>query len=48
MTHTSRDRRKAWIALDQGLEAQAVVAFDQAAQGRPSASILYRLGRPSW
>jgi len=30
--------------LDQGLEAQAVVAFEQAAQGKPSASILYRLG----
>jgi tetratricopeptide (TPR) repeat protein len=30
--------------LDQGLEAQAVVAFEQAAQGRPSASTLYRLG----
>ena len=30
--------------LDQGLEAQAVVAFEQAAQGSPSASILYRLG----
>jgi Tfp pilus assembly protein PilF/peroxiredoxin len=29
--------------LDQGLEAQAVVAFEQAAQGKPSASILYRL-----
>ena len=32
--------------LDQGLEAQAVVAFEQAAQGSPSASILYRLGEP--
>ena len=30
--------------LDQGLEAQAVVAFEQAAQGSPSASTLYRLG----
>jgi tetratricopeptide (TPR) repeat protein len=30
--------------LDQGLEAQAVVAFEQAAQGNPSASVLYRLG----
>ena len=30
--------------LDQGLEAQAVVAFEYAAQGKPSASILYRLG----
>jgi Tfp pilus assembly protein PilF/peroxiredoxin len=30
--------------LDQGLEAQAVVAFEQAAQGKPNASILYRLG----
>jgi Tfp pilus assembly protein PilF/peroxiredoxin len=30
--------------LDQGLEAQAVVAFEQAAQGKPSASTLYRLG----
>jgi tetratricopeptide (TPR) repeat protein len=30
--------------LDQGLEAQAVVAFEQAAQGNPSASILFRLG----
>jgi len=30
--------------LDQGLEDQAVVAFEQAAQGSPSASILYRLG----
>jgi Flp pilus assembly protein TadD/peroxiredoxin len=30
--------------LDQGLEAQAVVAFQYAAQGKPSASILYRLG----
>ena len=30
--------------LDQGLEAQAVVAFEQAAQGTPSASTLYRLG----
>jgi Tfp pilus assembly protein PilF/peroxiredoxin len=30
--------------LDQGLEAQAVVAFEQAVQGKPSASMLYRLG----
>jgi tetratricopeptide (TPR) repeat protein len=30
--------------LDQGLEAQAVVAFELAAQGKPSASMLYRLG----
>ena len=30
--------------LDQSLEAQAVVAFEYAAQGKPSASILYRLG----
>ena len=30
--------------LDQGLEAQAVVAFELAAQGSPSASTLYRLG----
>jgi Tfp pilus assembly protein PilF len=30
--------------LDQGLEAQAVVAFEQAAQGSPTASVLYRLG----
>ncbi len=30
--------------LDQGLQAQAVVAFEQAAQGSPSASVLYRLG----
>jgi Tfp pilus assembly protein PilF/peroxiredoxin len=30
--------------LDQGLEAPAVVAFERAAQGNPSASTLYRLG----
>jgi Tfp pilus assembly protein PilF/peroxiredoxin len=30
--------------LDQGLEAQAVVAFEQAARASPSASSLYRLG----
>jgi tetratricopeptide (TPR) repeat protein len=30
--------------LDQGLEAQAVVAFEQAAQGNPTASVLFRLG----
>jgi len=30
--------------LDQGLEAPAVVAFERAAQGSPSASTLYRLG----
>jgi Flp pilus assembly protein TadD/peroxiredoxin len=30
--------------LDQGLESQAVVAFERAAQGNPSASTLYRLG----
>jgi tetratricopeptide (TPR) repeat protein len=30
--------------LDQGLEAHAAVAFEEAARGRPSASILYRLG----
>jgi Tfp pilus assembly protein PilF/peroxiredoxin len=30
--------------LDQGLEAQAIVAFEQAARGSPNASILYRLG----
>ena len=30
--------------LDQGLESQAVVAFELAAQGIPSASVLYRLG----
>jgi Flp pilus assembly protein TadD/peroxiredoxin len=30
--------------LDQGLEAQAVLAFQYAARGKPSASILYRLG----
>ena len=30
--------------LDQGLEAAAVVAFERAAQGSPSASTLYRLG----
>jgi Flp pilus assembly protein TadD/peroxiredoxin len=30
--------------LDQGLEAQAIVAFEQAARGNPNASILYRLG----
>src|SRR5262249_12353340 len=30
--------------LDQGLEAQAVVAFRRAAQGNPTASTLYRLG----
>jgi tetratricopeptide (TPR) repeat protein/peroxiredoxin len=30
--------------LDQGLEAQAAFAFEQAAKGRPSASVLYRLG----
>jgi len=30
--------------LDQGLEAAAVVAFERAAQGSPSAATLYRLG----
>ena len=30
--------------LDQGLEKQAAFAFEQAAQGSPNASILYRLG----
>jgi len=30
--------------LDEGLEAQAVVAFEQVAEGKPSSSILYRLG----
>jgi peroxiredoxin len=30
--------------LDQGLEAQAVVAFEQAARGSPSAAILFQLG----
>src|SRR6185295_8317285 len=30
--------------LDQGLEAPALVAFERAAQGSPSASTLYRLG----
>jgi Flp pilus assembly protein TadD/peroxiredoxin len=30
--------------LDQGLEAQAIVAFERAAQGNPTASTLYRLG----
>jgi Flp pilus assembly protein TadD len=30
--------------LDEGLEAQAVVAFEQVAKGKPSSSILYRLG----
>ena len=30
--------------LDQGLEAQAIVAFERAALGNPSASTLYRLG----
>ncbi len=30
--------------LDQGLEAQAVVAFEEAARGNASASVLYRLG----
>ncbi|HEU0108609.1 MAG TPA: FG-GAP-like repeat-containing protein, partial [Vicinamibacteria bacterium] len=30
--------------LDQGLDAAAVVAFERAAQGSPSASTLYRLG----
>jgi Tfp pilus assembly protein PilF len=30
--------------LDQGLEAPAVVAFERAAQGSPTASTLYRLG----
>jgi Tfp pilus assembly protein PilF/peroxiredoxin len=30
--------------LDQGLETQAVVAFEEAARGKPSASVLYRLG----
>jgi Flp pilus assembly protein TadD/peroxiredoxin len=30
--------------LDQGLEAQAVVAFQEVAKGSPNASILYRLG----
>ena len=32
--------------LDQGLEAPALVAFERAAQGNPSASTLYRLGTP--
>ena len=30
--------------LDQGLQSAAVVAFEEAAKGSPSASILYRLG----
>jgi Flp pilus assembly protein TadD len=30
--------------LDQGLEASAIVAFERAAQGNPSASTLYQLG----
>jgi tetratricopeptide (TPR) repeat protein len=30
--------------LDQGLEKQAVFAFEQAARGSPNASILYRVG----
>jgi Tfp pilus assembly protein PilF/peroxiredoxin len=30
--------------LDQGLEAPAIVAFERAAQGSPTASTLYRLG----
>jgi Flp pilus assembly protein TadD/peroxiredoxin len=30
--------------LDQGLEAQSVVAFEQVAQGSPSAAVLFRLG----
>jgi Flp pilus assembly protein TadD len=30
--------------LDQGLESQALVAFEMAAQGNPSSSVLYRLG----
>jgi Flp pilus assembly protein TadD/peroxiredoxin len=30
--------------LDQGLEGPAIVAFERAAQGNPSASTLYRLG----
>jgi len=30
--------------LDQGLEAAALVAFERAAQGNPTASTLYRLG----
>ncbi len=30
--------------LDQGLEAAAIVAFERAAQGNPTASTLYRLG----
>jgi Tfp pilus assembly protein PilF len=30
--------------LDQGLDKPAIVAFEQAAQGSPNASILYRLG----
>ncbi|HET6900681.1 MAG TPA: FG-GAP-like repeat-containing protein, partial [Vicinamibacteria bacterium] len=30
--------------LDQGLEAPALIAFERAAQGNPSASTLYRLG----
>lgn len=30
--------------LDEGLETQAIVAFERAAQASPSASVLYRLG----
>ena len=30
--------------LDQGLEAPAILAFERAAEGQPSASTLYRLG----
>jgi len=30
--------------LDQGLEAQAAAAFELAAEGRPDATVLYRLG----
>ena len=30
--------------LDQGLEGEAIVAFERAAQGNPSASTLYQLG----
>jgi Flp pilus assembly protein TadD len=30
--------------LDQGLEAEAIVAFERASQSNPSAAVLYRLG----
>lgn len=30
--------------LDEGLEAEAIVAFERASQSNPSASVLYRLG----